>query len=38
MPYEALFAETVYLRGHQEDLIDAYLARPFGPGPILELL
>jgi len=33
MAYEALFAETVYLRGHQDDQIDAYLARPFGAGP-----
>jgi carboxymethylenebutenolidase len=33
MAYEALFAETVHLRGHQGDRIDAYLARPFGAGP-----
>jgi carboxymethylenebutenolidase len=33
MPYEALLAETVNLRGHRDDLIDAYLARPLGPGP-----
>ena len=33
MSYESLFAETVNLRGHQGDLIDAYLARPFGAGP-----
>jgi carboxymethylenebutenolidase len=33
MAYEALFAETVYMRGHRGDQIDAYLARPFGPGP-----
>lgn len=33
MTYESLFAETVYLRGHQGDQIDAYLARPFGAGP-----
>src|SRR5206468_3017889 len=32
MPYEALFAETVYMRGHQNDQIDAYLARPLGGG------
>jgi carboxymethylenebutenolidase len=31
--YESLFAETIYLRGHQGDRIDAYLARPFGAGP-----
>src|SRR5512137_2132968 len=33
MPYEALLAETVNLRGHRDDLIDAYLARPMGSGP-----
>jgi carboxymethylenebutenolidase len=33
MPYEALFAETVWMRGHKGDRIDAYLARPFGVGP-----
>ena len=33
MPYEAMLVETVNLRGHREDLIDAYLARPLGPGP-----
>ena len=33
MTYESLFAETVHLRGHQGDQIDAYLARPFGAGP-----
>ncbi|HEV2054334.1 MAG TPA: hypothetical protein VGV06_04065 [Methylomirabilota bacterium] len=33
MAYEALLAETVYMRGHQGDQIDAYLARPFGGGP-----
>ena len=33
MNYEAQFAETVYLRGHQNDQIDAYLARPVGAGP-----
>ena len=33
MPYEALFAETVLMRGHQGDQIDAYLARPLGVGP-----
>jgi len=30
MAYEALFAETVLLRGHRGDQIDAYLARPVG--------
>jgi carboxymethylenebutenolidase len=33
MPYEAMMAETVNMHGHKEDLIDAYLARPMGPGP-----
>jgi carboxymethylenebutenolidase len=33
MPYEAMMAETVNIHGHQDDLIDAYLARPMGPGP-----
>ncbi len=33
MTYESLFAETIHLRGHQGDQIDAYLARPFGAGP-----
>ncbi len=33
MPYEAMLAESVNLRGHQEDVIDAYLARPLGSGP-----
>jgi carboxymethylenebutenolidase len=33
MPYEALLAETVYIRGHQGDQIDAYFARPLGAGP-----
>jgi carboxymethylenebutenolidase len=30
MPYEGLLAETVNIQGHQNDLIDAYLARPMG--------
>ena len=33
MGYESLFAETIYMRGHLGDQIDAYLARPFGAGP-----
>jgi carboxymethylenebutenolidase len=33
MPYEAMSAETVNIRGHEDDMIDAYLARPSGPGP-----
>ena len=33
MPYEGQIAETVTLRGHRNDLLDAYLARPLGAGP-----
>ena len=33
MTYESQLAETVYLHGHRGDRIDAYLARPLGPGP-----
>ena len=33
MAYEALFAETVLMHGHEGDQINAYLARPFGAGP-----
>jgi carboxymethylenebutenolidase len=33
MPYEAMLAETVNACGHEGDMIDAYLARPTGPGP-----
>jgi carboxymethylenebutenolidase len=33
MTYEAQIAETVLLRGHNGDQIDAYLARPLGAGP-----
>src|SRR2546426_328334 len=33
MAYEALLAETVLIRGHRGDQIDAYLARPLGTGP-----
>ena len=32
MPYEALLAETIRLRGHNGDQIDGYLARPLGVG------
>ena len=39
MRYEAQFAETVLMRGHEGDLIDAYLARPLGavlyPGVVI---
>jgi len=31
--YEGLLAETVTLAGANGDLINAYLARPLGPGP-----
>jgi carboxymethylenebutenolidase len=33
MPYEAMFAETVNVCGYEGSTIDAYLARPTGPGP-----
>ena len=33
MKYEGMLAETVVIRGHNGDKIDAYLARPLGPGP-----
>ena len=33
MNYEGLLAETVVIRGHNGDKIDAYFARPLGPGP-----
>ena len=31
--YEGMLAETVRIKGHNGDEIDAYLARPLGPGP-----
>ena len=31
--HRAMSAETVPLRGHEGDRIEAYLARPMGPGP-----
>ncbi|HJS28481.1 MAG TPA: dienelactone hydrolase family protein [Anaerolineales bacterium] len=31
--YEGMLAETVALRGHNETVINAYFARPLGPGP-----
>jgi carboxymethylenebutenolidase len=34
MSYEAQFAETVLMRGHRGDQIDAYLARPVGVAPV----
>lgn len=33
MQYEAMFAETVYVHGHQGDATEAYLVRPLGAGP-----
>ena len=33
MASEAMCAEIVKMRGHEGDTIDAYLARPTGPGP-----
>ena len=32
--YEGMLAETVNINGHNGDLIDAYLARPLGVGPV----
>jgi carboxymethylenebutenolidase len=32
--YQGLMAETVNINGHNGDLIDAYLARPLGSGPV----
>jgi carboxymethylenebutenolidase len=34
MTYEAQLAETLNLRGHRGDLIDGYMARPLGAGPV----
>jgi carboxymethylenebutenolidase len=31
--FEGIVAETVVIRGHNDDAIPAYLARPSGPGP-----
>ena len=31
--YEGMIAETITIRGHGGDVINAYLARPLGPGP-----
>ncbi len=33
MTYEGMLAETVVVRGHNQDEIEAYYARPLGPGP-----
>ena len=32
--YEGMIAETVSLPGHGGDVINAYYARPLGPGPV----
>ena len=31
--YEGMFAESVTMRGHNDDPVAAYYARPLGPGP-----
>ena len=31
--YDAMMAETISIAGHGGDQIEAYLARPLGPGP-----
>ena len=31
--YDAMMAETISITGHGGDQIEAYLARPLGPGP-----
>jgi carboxymethylenebutenolidase len=31
--YDAMMAETITLTGHNDDPIEAYVARPLGPGP-----
>ena len=31
--YEGMLAETVTIRGHNDDPVHAYFARPLGPGP-----
>jgi carboxymethylenebutenolidase len=33
MAYEGMFAETIWMNGHNGDQIDAYMARPLGAGP-----
>lgn len=33
MAYEGMIAEMVSIRGHNSDVIQAYVARPLGPGP-----
>jgi carboxymethylenebutenolidase len=36
--YEGMLAETVSMPGNQGDLINAYIARPLGPGPFLGMV
>ena len=31
--YQGMLAETIAVRGHDDDLINAYFTRPLGPGP-----
>jgi len=31
--YEGMLAETITLQGHNNDIINAYIARPLGSGP-----
>jgi carboxymethylenebutenolidase len=31
--YDGMMAETISIRGHHDDDIEAYMARPLGPGP-----
>lgn len=38
MNYEGQIAETTTLRGHENDLIDSYTARPLGAGPFPALV
>jgi len=33
MAYESMICEMIKIRGHNDDLIQAYTARPMGPGP-----
>ena len=36
--YEGMIAETVTMKGHNGDVINAYLARPLGAGPFPAML
>ena len=33
MAYEGMIAESLSIRGHNDEMISAYSARPTGPGP-----